>query len=143
MRKPRWILAGLLVGVLAVGIMGSAVLAHSNGDDGGSPIRGFASRVADILGLDEVDVQDAIKQARTETQNDILQHRLDYKVEQGLITQEQADEYLEWYQSRPEGVSPRPFHRFGGFGFNRGLMRGWHHDSAPPTETESSNAILS
>ena len=143
MNKPRWLIAGLLLGALAVGITGSTVLAHTNGEDGGSPIQGIASRIAGILGLDEADVQDALKQAKTELQNDILQDRLDHKVEQGLITQEQADEYLEWYQSRPEGVSSRPLHGFGGFGFHRGWMRGWHHDSAPPIETESSSAILS
>ena len=139
MNKPRWLFAGLLVGVLAVGITGSTVLAHTNGEDGGSPIQSFASRVAGILGLAEADIQDALKQARTEMQNDILQHRLDHKVEHGLITQEQADEYLEWYQSRPEGLSARHLNRFGGFGFHRG----WHHDSAPATETQSSSAIVS
>ena len=87
---------------------------------------------------DEADVQDALTQARSEMHNDILQHRLDYQVEQGLITQEQADEYLEWYMSRPEGFSPRHFRGFGGFKFHRGWIGGSHVESSPQTETESS-----
>ncbi len=135
MRKPRWIAAGLLAGVLAVGIAGGTVFAHSN-EDGGSSIQSLASRVAATLGLDEADVQDALTQARSEMHNDILQHRLDHKVEQGLITQDQADEYLDWYQSRPDGFSPRHFRRFGGFGFHGG----WHQDSPPQTEVDGSSS---
>ena len=137
MKKPRWLVAGLLVGILTAGIMGGTVLAHTSGDDGGSPIQSLASRVADILGLDEADVQGALEQARTEMRSDILQHRLDYQVEQGLITQEQADEYLEWYQARPEGLSPRHHRGFGGFGFHGR----WHHESAPQTQEDGSSAI--
>ncbi len=135
MKKPRWLIVGLLTGVMAVGIMGGTALAHTNGEDGGSPIQSVASRVAGILGLAETDVQDALQQARTEMQNDVLQHRLDHKVEQGLITQEQADEYQEWYLSRPEGLSPRRHLGFRGFGgFHH---RGGHYESAPSTEIET------
>lgn len=142
MKRHRWLAAGLLMGILAVGIMGGTVLAHTNGEDGGTPIQSVASRVAGILGLAETDVQDAINQARTEMQNDILLRMLDHKVEQGLITQEQADEYLDWYQARPESLSLRHRFGFGGFGGFRS-HGGGHSESAPSTDTEATNAILS
>lgn len=142
MKRHRWLAAGLLMGILAVGIAGGTVLAHTNTEDGGSPIQSIASRVAEILGLDDAVVQDALDQARTEMLNDRIQHRLDHKVEQGLITQEQADEYLEWFLSRPEGISPGHRLGFGGFGFHRSRMSGWHYQSAPPAETEGTSVIL-
>lgn len=140
MKRHRWLAVGLLTGILAVGIMGGTALAHTNGEDGGSPIQSVASRVAEILGLAETDVQDAMDQARSEMQNDMLQHMLDHKVEQGLITQDQADEYQEWYLSRPEGLSPRRHFGFRGFG---GFHRGGHYGSAPSADADTTSAILS
>tara|TARA_B100000315_G_C14114706_1_gene379737 strand:+ start:30 stop:452 length:423 start_codon:yes stop_codon:yes gene_type:complete len=140
MKRHRWLAAGLLTGILAVGVMGGTALAHTNGVDGGSPIQSVASRVAVILGLAETDVQDAMDQARTEMQNDILQHMLDHKVEQGMITQDQADEYQEWHLSRPDGLSPRRHFGFRGFG---GFHRGRHCESAPSTGVDATSAILS
>jgi hypothetical protein len=140
MKKPRWLVVGLLTRVMAVGVMGGTALAHTNGEDGSTPIQSVASRVAGILGLAETDVQDAMNQVRTEMQNDILQRMLNHKVEQGLITQEQADEYLGWYLSRPEGLSPRRHLGFRGFG---GFNHGRHHEFAPSTDTETTSAILS
>ena len=86
--------------------------------------KAFAARVADILGLDETTVQDAIDQAKAEMQEEALQAKLDRLVENGHMTQEQADEYKTWIESKPEGLSPKMFggfgkkhHRFGGRGW--------------------------
>ena len=103
MRK-RWFFVTLLVGVLALGITGGTVLAQENGVGGDSPLGKFTSRVANILGLDEAQVQDALDQAAREIRDESLQLKLDHMVESGRLTQEQADAYLEWYQSRPDGL---------------------------------------
>ena len=134
----RWLGIALITGVLAVGITGGTVLAQGDGTEGDSPVQSFASRVAGILGLDETQVQDAITQARGEMRDEAVLRKLDRLVEMGRLTQEQADEYLEWYQSRPEGIFPGSGLRgFGGHGFHRGWMRGgFGHDGgfwqAPP-----------
>ncbi len=126
MRK-RWLLVALLVGALALGIMGGTVLAQGGGNGPASPFKGFASRVAAILGLDETKVQDAMTQAAREMQDDALQQRLDDMVAQGRMTQEQADQMKQWYQSRPEGVSPGfPIGGRGSFGGPMRGGRGWH-----------------
>jgi hypothetical protein len=105
--------------------------------------------VATILGLDETDVQDAFDQAGREMEDDALHRSLDRKVERGRLTQEQADEYEGWYQSRPESLSPRPsFRGFGHRGFFGGRMmggRGWfgggfHRGVDPTPAPESSDA---
>ena len=124
--KKRWFLVPILAGVLALGITGGVALANDAGTGDASPWSTFASKVAAILGLEEAQVQDAFNQASRETQDEALQQKLDRMVEEGRMTQPQADEYKEWHLSRPEGLSPRdPFGGFRGHGFHRGRMRGF------------------
>ncbi len=110
----RWIMVTVLVGVLALGITGGAVLAQGGETEGDpladSTIKGLASRVAEILGLDETQAQDAFKQAVGEMHEEAVQLSLERLVEMGKLTEEQADEYKVWFQSRPEGLSPKLFH---------------------------------
>ena len=121
MRK-RWLFVALLVGALVIGVTAGTVLANGGEASKDSPFKSFAARVAGILGVDEVKVEDAMKQAAKGMQDEALQQKLDNMVAQGRMTQEQADQYKEWYKARPEGVSPGlPFGGRGGFG---GWMRG-------------------
>jgi hypothetical protein len=127
MRK-RWMITSFLVGLLTVGVAGGAVLA--NDDEDGSSINGFAARVAGKLGIDQTQVEDAFKQAREEMADERIQAK--------LITQEQADEYIEWYQSRPyDGIGIGERNRTGGQGFfkrGRGSRGGFgHHGGVRPT----------
>ncbi len=121
MRK-RWFFVPLLVGALVLGTVGGIVLAQEAGSGTGKT---FAGRVAAILGLDEAKVQGAMDQAAREMQDEGLKAKLDAMVAAGRITQAQADEYLKWYQSRPNSLSPgRPFGGFRGGHMKGG--RGWH-----------------
>ena len=117
MRK-RWIFVPVILVILALGATAGATLADGHGEDGGSRFGSFASRVAGILGLDDSTVQDAFIQASQELRDERLQTKLDRLVEQGVIAQEQADEYKEWYQSKPEGLDfGHRSHNFGGTRF--------------------------
>ena len=120
MNRRRWIFVPLTVAVLVLGLTAGAVLAYGNGNGDGA-LGSFVSRVASILGLDEAQVQDAFDQAARDIQDDRLQQRLDRLVESGHLTQEQADEYREWMDSRPEGIYPG--FRFRGHGiFGGGFL---------------------
>ena len=112
MRK-RWFLVALMVGVLAIGVTGATVFAQSSDGNGGGGVKGLVSRVAQILGLDDQQVQDAFDQARMEMRDEAIRTKLDRLVEAGRLTQEQADEYYDWYQDMPEGIDGL----FGGRGF--------------------------
>jgi len=107
--KRRWVLATLFVVVLTLALAGGAVMAHVNGTEGDSISNTLASRVAVILGLDEAQVQEALEQAakelRRERQDQASQQRLNRLVEQGRLTQQQADEQQEWFEARPEKVA--------------------------------------
>jgi hypothetical protein len=78
-----------------------------------------------------------------------IQAKLDAQVEAGRITQEQAYEYIEWYQSRPDnGIGIDQGNRAGGQGFfkrGRGSRGGFGHHggvrstaSAPTTSDATS-----
>jgi len=120
--KRRWLVVTLIFAALALVITGGIVLAQEPVTSGGSLAKSFASRVAAKLGLDEAKVQGAFNQAARDIQNEAQQRKLDRMVTQGRLTQEQADQIKQWYQSRPEVLSPGfPFR---GYGFDDGGMRG-------------------
>jgi len=61
-------------------------------------------RVADILGIDEEDLINAFEQAQQEMREEAFINRVNEAVEEGLITQEQADAIIEWWGQRPEEI---------------------------------------
>ena len=118
--KKRWLAVPLVVGVLAIGLTAGTIVAQEDPGNGDAPEKkGFAARVAAILGLGEDVVEDAFKVAKAEIQDERLRQKLDSAVLKGQITQEQADAYYEWYQLRPD------FPAFGSQG-HRGLKGRWH-----------------
>ena len=112
----------LLVGlaaalVVVLGLAGGTVLAQSADEDGEK--KSFAERVAEILGLESDTVEDALKQARSEMQEERTDAWLDKAVEAEKMTQDEADSLNEWYDEKPDGV----WAGFGGrgkFGYGRG-----------------------
>ena len=149
--KRRWLLIPLLGAVLALGALTGVALAHGGGTNGDSPHGKFVSRVAEILGLDQTQVQGAFDQAKREMQDERVQRHLGALVEKGRLTQEQADEYLQWYQARPQGPLPGlGFHKArrhglvapglrGGLGF--GGLR-FHGEVVPPTPEPSGATVF-
>ncbi|MBI4311321.1 MAG: hypothetical protein HY681_06010 [Chloroflexi bacterium] len=115
MRK-QWLFVALLIGVLAVAITAGTALAQSNEGSGTSPIKSFAARMAEKLGLQEAQVQDAMKQAAKEMHDERLKARLDAAVAAGKLTQEEADEIYAWFQARPDVIGPMMGKAFGHFG---------------------------
>ena len=119
MRKLR-IIIPLVIAVVAVATISfNIALAQGNeGDD--SNASKLAITVAEILGLDAAVVDDAIKQARRELRDEAVQNNLNALVEKGRLTQEQADEYLNWIQSKPEGIPAIGKQSFGKMGHHKG-----------------------
>ena len=141
-KKKRTVLLGLLAAaVLLLGVAGGAVLAQDVDARHGGAGKGMASRVAGILGLGEDVVQDAFQQAGREIQDERFESRMDRLVEKGQITEDEAKEAVDWYQSRPENIGHGfmgsgmkgmgrhgPGSRFGAFGM-RGMGRFAHNAS--------------
>ena len=134
--KRKWLMIPLVTGILAAGLTGATVLAHNEDGDKVSPKDAVAAKVAEILGIDEQSVKDALAEATQAVHSERIQHRLDHMVEAGRLTQEQADEYFSWYEARPEGLSQR----FGGRGFGGGHGfggQGFHGQGQPPSDQGS------
>ena len=70
----------------------------------------------------EKQYKNALEQAQSELREEALESRLQDLVDEGKMTQEEADSYLEWWQSRPDIEAPLP--GLGGPGPGGGMMRG-------------------
>ena len=134
MWRSKKFIAIVLAAVLLVGSAVGVVLAADNGDGDGSPPgaqhAALLERVCAIyqentgIAIDSEALKDAFAQASSEMRNEALQSRLQNLVDQGKITQEQANQYLEWWESKPDF----PFN----FGFRgRGGLRGCSRLFAP------------
>ena len=82
------------------------------------------ARVATILGIQEQALKDAFTKAQREIQMEALTERLKKQVEQGKITQQQADQYLQWWQARPDSLPGHPWALGGRFGGPPGWFKG-------------------
>lgn len=129
--KKRFILIAVVVALVLVGSLAGAAFAQTGGT-GDSSGKTLLARVAAILGIDQQKVEDAFAQAQKEMRQEALDSYLQNLVDQGKISHEQADQYKQWWQSRPEISIPAPGGGFGRHGFPGG--RGWGRGYCAPSE---------
>jgi hypothetical protein len=117
--NKKSIIIAISVAVLLVGSIAGMVLAQGNNENGQSQPQGedLLAKVCTIyqqntgVAIDETALKTAFTQAQNELQLAHEKAQLQNMVEQGKITQDQADKYLNWWQSRPN----MPFGFGGGF----------------------------
>ena len=84
----------------------------------------FVAEAATILGVETETLESAISQAKRAMENEMVRAGVDAMVEAELITQAEADEYVQWFEARPSFLDNlergRKFGRGDGFG-------GWKH----------------
>ena len=137
-RSKKFIIVAVLAAVMLVGTISGVVVAADNGDDSEPEAQHEAllDRVCEIyqentgVAIDQEALKDAFAQAQSEMQIGALETWLQSLVEEGEITQAQADEYLDWWQAKPDisfGFG------FGGRGGFRGMggMRGFGWPCVP------------
>ena len=131
-KSKKVILTGLLAVALLVGsTVGIAFAQDETGDENTFEARNGAlmDRVCQIyeentgVVLDQEQLRNAFAEARGELAGEALQNRLQAMVDEGTITQEEADEYIDWLQAKPDTVMPGP----GGRGFGPGGFGGQMH----------------
>ena len=145
MRKRKWFVPVVVVSVLLIGsIVGGAIVAAQ--DSSGSiedqsqatdRHQVLLERVCAIyeektgVAIYSEQLKDALKQAREEMRDEALENRLENLVDEGKITDEEASQLLEWWQSRPDVELPLP--GFGGPAPGGGIMqgRGFQHWGGP------------
>jgi hypothetical protein len=122
-RSKKLIIVAVLAAVLLAGSIGGIALAADNGDNSQPKTQGddLLAKVCTIyqqktgVTIDQAALKDAFTQARSEMQKEREQARLQNLVKQGTITQEQADQYLNWWQSKPDVPFGFGFRGHGGF----------------------------
>ena len=95
----------VLLAVILLGVSAGVVFAQDDvnpRDD--NPI---LTRVAEILGIDQQDLENAFKQAMEEQREQRMDQYFQKLIEDGQLTQEQADQYRNWLESKPDIPMPR------------------------------------
>jgi hypothetical protein len=143
-RKKKWIIVAVVaaVVVLAAGVIGGVIYAESGSPSPtNTPRDTLMAKVAQKLGIDQSKLEDAFNQAQKEMSDEALNNRLKGLVQQGKITQDQADSYLKWWQSRPDvtpGLAGQPKLGPGGpMGFRGGFRCFPGSFGPPPNPTPS------
>lgn len=109
----------IVIVLAAVLVVGSSVGVMLAADDGNGSLpkaqhAALLDRVCAIYEentgttIDQQALQDAFAQARNEMREEALDKYLQKLVDKGKITQQQADQYKEWWQSKPDIQLPRP-----------------------------------
>jgi len=147
--KRKWFIPVVVVAsvLLIGGITGGMIAAGDNGLGAAVAQNQTAERYQALLdracaiyqentgvAIDPGQLKAALQQAQSEMRDQALENRLQDLVDKGKITQGEADQYLEWWQSRPDvqlplrglgGLSPRGGMMWGrGFGPWRGSCPG-------------------
>ncbi len=106
-KKKKFIIIAAVVAVVLAGSIAGVALAQT-GDTTTSVStnttqpKTLVARVAQILGIDQQTLQNAVTQAKKDMQNEQIDTYLNNLVANGKITQEQAAQYKTWWQSRPD-----------------------------------------
>jgi len=135
-RSKKFIAIAVVVAVVLVGSIGGIVSAQSdNGDDSplGAQRGALLDRVCEIyeentgVAINQQELKDAFAQTQSEMRDEALDRHLQKLVEQGKMSQDEANQYQEWRQAKPDIPLPRPFNCGSGFqGFPGGhRLPGW------------------
>jgi hypothetical protein len=130
--KKVIIMALLAIAVLAGSMAGIAFAQDDGNGDESQCVDRYESLMDRVCGIyqentgvsiDPEQLKDAFAQAQSQIAEEALESHLQSLVDQGTITQEEADEYLEWWQARPDTLPLGP----GGRGFGPGGFGGRMH----------------
>jgi len=112
MWRSKKVIAIVVAAVLVIGGSVGVVLAADNGDEDGSPPEArhgvLLGRVCEIYeestgtSIDPEALKDAFAQAQGEMRTEALNNWLQKLVDEDKIIQSQADQWMEWWQSRPD-----------------------------------------
>jgi hypothetical protein len=107
-KKKNIVIIGVIAAVVVAGSITGIAIAQTNTPPKPDPSKTLMGRAAAILGIDQQKLQSAFDQANRDMQNEALDNRLKSLVDQGKMTQDQADQYKKWWQSKPNITLPVP-----------------------------------
>ena len=95
------IYTGFIIAIISIFSLPSVAFADEPKDKSSNEV---LSRAAEILGVDVVDLENALKNAHAEIRKKKFESKLQEFVYSGKITQVDADEINLWRESKPEGI---------------------------------------
>jgi len=110
-RSKKFLLVTVLAVVALVGSIGGVALAQSGNGDTDQPVAQHQAMLDKVCAIYEEntgtainseELQQAFEQARSEIQDEARNNFLQGLVDEGKITQEEADQYKAWLESKPE-----------------------------------------
>jgi hypothetical protein len=109
-RSKKFIIIAVLAAVIITGSISGVVLAADNGDNNqpGADNGALLDRVCAIYeqntgtAIDAQALKEAFVQAQDEMRTEALDNFLQKLVDEGKITQEEADQYQAWLEARPK-----------------------------------------
>jgi len=128
-RSKKFLLAAALAAVVLLGSLGGVALAQTGNSDNDQPVAQHQALLEKVCAIYEQntgaaisseELQKAFDQARSEMQDEALDNSLQGLVDEGKITQEEADQYKAWLESKPEVDVPLA-PGFPGLGMHRGF----------------------
>ena len=99
-RKKKFIIMLLGAILIVAASIGGAAMAQDSEENTQSD--SLLGRVAEILGINQQTVEDAFKQAQAEMHEAALDRYLQNLVDEGKITEQEASEYKDWIDARPD-----------------------------------------
>jgi len=122
MRKRKWFVPVMVIlSVLLIGGVTGGIVAASNGSSSAEDQTQLTDKYQVLLdrvcaiyedntgvAIDLEQLKHALKQARSEIRDEALENWLWDLVDEGKMTQEEVDQYLEWWRSRPDVGLPLP-----------------------------------
>ena len=130
-RSKKFIIGLLAVVLLISASLGGVALAQENEEDSqpAATLDDIWDKVATILQDEGVNItseqlQDAVAKAREQMRTEALENFLNKLVEEDKITQDEADQYLEWWLAKPDVSFGYGFRGHGSFRVMGGV-RGW------------------
>jgi len=113
MSKKVKILVSVLVAVLLLTVGGTAAVMAQDGSDQDEPTQEepeggrkgrFLAKVAELLDMTEEELIEIFKQARQELREEAFINYVNKAAERGIISPEEAEEIIDWWENRPEAV---------------------------------------
>jgi hypothetical protein len=145
-RSKKFIILTVLGAVVLVGSITGVVLAQTGNTNDSQAKAGpeaLLAKVCEIyqqntgVTIDSQELQKAFDQAQSDMRTEALKNRLQSLVDGGKITQDQADQYLKWWQSKPD--VPAEFGFRGDAGLpGMGGPHGWGGLCAPQPPEQAS-----
>jgi hypothetical protein len=122
-RSKKLIVGVALAVVLLAGSIGGVALANGDDDENLPEARygALLDKVCEIyegktgVTINPEELEDAFAEAQSEMRTEALENHLQSLVEQGEITQDEADQYKTWLESKPDFPLEFGFRGHGGF----------------------------